>query len=250
MQISMTAAIAAALLAFTSQVSGQATFPKVIGDADPEAVGSALGYEPDAPRDGSDKLPFHRDVAVFSSPMIAPTDGTLWAGKPRIWFSMGCGSTLGVLNHYYSTNDAYSAEYAKASPEQKSKAFYQFPARALLDWRKLTTEMARNKKIPKATAGGNLKITVHEINHDGAGPYRCRIDSLGTAIHWGSWVTIPDGANVPGDDKTDDYTLTISIPEDQKCAGTYEGIQNVCMLRCENQAKAGPFGGCFPFSLA
>ncbi|KAF3150320.1 hypothetical protein TWF569_004710 [Orbilia oligospora] len=45
------------------------------------------------------------------------------------------------------------------------------------------------------------------------------------------------------------FPFTVTIPKNIKCNGSYEGKKNICMLRCENYALNGPFGGCLPFQL-
>lgn len=44
--------------------------------------------------------------------------------------------------------------------------------------------------------------------------------------------------------------VEIRIPDDMRCSGNVAGQNNVCMGRCKNPARAGPFGGCFPFQIA
>lgn len=41
-----------------------------------------------------------------------------------------------------------------------------------------------------------------------------------------------------------------SIPAGQNCTGTVAGQDNVCLVRCENEARAGPFGGVVPVQMA
>lgn len=41
-----------------------------------------------------------------------------------------------------------------------------------------------------------------------------------------------------------------AIPQNQQCTGTVAGQENVCMVRCQNDANAGPFGGVVPVQMA
>lgn len=56
----------------------------------------------------------------------------------------------------------------------------------------------------------------------------------------------------PGDDSRDrdgeatDFPLNAAIPAGQECTGTVAGEENVCLVRCMNDARAGPFGGVVP----
>jgi hypothetical protein len=38
--------------------------------------------------------------------------------------------------------------------------------------------------LPQVTAGGSVKMTLHQINSDGGGPYTCMINADGTAQSW------------------------------------------------------------------
>ncbi|KAF1815025.1 hypothetical protein P152DRAFT_505931 [Eremomyces bilateralis CBS 781.70] len=107
--------------------------------------------------------------------------------------------------------------------------------------------------LPQITPGGSVQMTVHQVNGDGAGPYNCMISADGTGTQW---TPIEVTENVPGErgrnrqGETTDFPLTAAIPADQTCTGTVAGQENVCMVRCENPARAGPFGGCVPIQMA
>ncbi|KAK4126078.1 hypothetical protein N657DRAFT_642847 [Parathielavia appendiculata] len=106
--------------------------------------------------------------------------------------------------------------------------------------------------LPQVTPGGELQMTLHQVNSDGAGPYTCMINADGTAQ---TWNNIQVTQNVPGrnsrnrDGEATDFPLTASIPATQSCTGTVAGQDNVCLVRCENSARAGPFGGVVPVQL-
>jgi hypothetical protein len=97
-------------------------------------------------------------------------------------------------------------------------------------------------------------MTVHQVNSDGAGPYDCMIDATGTGANWQP-ITVTQNleGNARGrnsDTQMQDLPLTASIPADMACTGTVAGQSNVCMVRCQNPARAGPFGGCVPVQMA
>lgn len=109
-------------------------------------------------------------------------------------------------------------------------------------------------QLPQVTAGGEIEMTLHQVNSDGAGPYTCMINDDGTAT---SWTEITVTQNLEGnrrgrnrDGEATDFPLVASIPDDQECTGTVAGQDNVCLVRCENPARAGPFGGVVPVQLA
>ncbi|KAK3488202.1 uncharacterized protein B0T23DRAFT_224525 [Neurospora hispaniola] len=108
---------------------------------------------------------------------------------------------------------------------------------------------ATKDSLPQVTAGGTVKMTLHQINQDGAGPYSCMINSDGQATEW---TAIKVATNVPGRfglsrATTTDFPLVASIPADQKCTGTVAGQDNVCLVRCQNPIA---FGGVVPVQMA
>ncbi|CZR44920.1 putative gEgh 16 protein [Fusarium proliferatum ET1] len=109
-------------------------------------------------------------------------------------------------------------------------------------------------QLPQVNPGGSLEMTVHQVNSDGAGPYTCMINADGTGT---SWENIQVTTNVEGnergrnrDGEMGDFPLVASIPAGQNCTGTVAGEDNVCLVRCQNPARAGPFGGVIPVQMA
>ncbi|KAH7120532.1 hypothetical protein EDB81DRAFT_666934, partial [Dactylonectria macrodidyma] len=107
--------------------------------------------------------------------------------------------------------------------------------------------------LPQVSQGGEIQMTLHQVNSDGAGPYTCMINDDGTAANW---TPIQVTQNVEGsergrnrDGEAQDFPLTAAIPADQTCTGTVAGQENVCLVRCENPARAGPFGGVVPVQM-
>ncbi|PKS12282.1 hypothetical protein jhhlp_001582 [Lomentospora prolificans] len=107
--------------------------------------------------------------------------------------------------------------------------------------------------LPQVSQGGEVSMTLHQVNADGAGPYTCMINDDGTGT---TWTDIQVTQNVPGqrgrnrDGETTDFPLTAAIPASQECTGTVAGQDNVCLVRCQNPARAGPFGGVVPVQMA
>lgn len=108
-------------------------------------------------------------------------------------------------------------------------------------------------QLPQVTPGGELTMTLHQVNSDGAGPYKCMINADGTGT---SWENIQVTQNVEGnrrgrnrDGNASDHPLAAAIPQDQQCTGTVAGQNNVCLVRCQNPANAGPFGGVVPVQM-
>ncbi|RVX72731.1 hypothetical protein B0A52_04129 [Exophiala mesophila] len=107
-------------------------------------------------------------------------------------------------------------------------------------------------ELPQITPGGSVQMTVHQVNADGAGPYTCMINADGTGQTW-SQLTVSE--QVPGNNgrnragQTTAFPLTAEIPNGQTCTGTVAGEDNVCLVRCQNPARAGPFGGVVPVQM-
>ncbi|KAH6695236.1 hypothetical protein F5X68DRAFT_272656 [Plectosphaerella plurivora] len=108
-------------------------------------------------------------------------------------------------------------------------------------------------QLPQVSPGGYLNMTLHQVNADGGGPYTCMINSDGTAA---TWQPITVSVTPPGEDsrsrrtQASDQPMVAEIPANQACTGTVAGQPNVCMVRCQNDANAGPFGGVVPVQLA
>ncbi|KAF2005661.1 hypothetical protein P154DRAFT_423812 [Amniculicola lignicola CBS 123094] len=115
--------------------------------------------------------------------------------------------------------------------------------------------MAQNgATLPQVSAGGSVMMTLHQVNGDGAGPYTCMIDATGTGTQWQPMaVTQNVDGNARGrnnDNAATDLPLQVAVAANQTCTGTVAGQANVCMVRCQNPARAGPFGGCVPVQMA
>ncbi|KAI1135921.1 hypothetical protein F5Y05DRAFT_415516 [Hypoxylon sp. FL0543] len=101
--------------------------------------------------------------------------------------------------------------------------------------------------VTQVKAGTQLKVTIHQVNADGAGPYSCDLVEAGNNGIITQNLTVEN--NVPGVNgfsqaKTQDFEVTVNMPDSFACTGSSAG--NVCTVRCRNNAAAGPFGGCFP----
>jgi hypothetical protein len=130
------------------------------------------------------------------------------------------------------------------------------------------------ESLPQVTQGGEVQMTLHQVNGDGGGPYSCAINDDATAAVCNSftlsshlyrtliesplcqtWTDIrvtdmPPGENSRSrDTQTSEQALTAAVPANQACTGTVAGQENVCLVRCMNDANAGPFGGVVPVQM-
>lgn len=109
------------------------------------------------------------------------------------------------------------------------------------------------EQLPQVSAGGEIQMMLHQVNGDGGGPYTCEISPDETGASWSDIevTTTPPGENSRNRDGAEtDFPMVASIPADQACTGTAAGQENVCLVRCMNAARAGPFGGVVPVQMA
>ncbi|KLU85958.1 MAS3 protein [Magnaporthiopsis poae ATCC 64411] len=108
-------------------------------------------------------------------------------------------------------------------------------------------------QLPQVKAGGKITMTLHQVNADGGGPYTCSLNADGTG---GQWTSIKVATTPPGQNSRNrsgaasDFPLVAEIPAGQTCTGTVAGQEGVCLVRCQNAARAGPFGGVVPMQIA
>ncbi|ORZ31896.1 hypothetical protein BCR44DRAFT_1463463 [Catenaria anguillulae PL171] len=111
--------------------------------------------------------------------------------------------------------------------------------------------MSEFGELPLVAPGSTLTMTVHQVNADGAGPYTCEVSMDGTGAQF-TGVQIQQ--NLPGRNgrnratNTTPQDLVVTMPANLQCTGGANG--DMCMVRCRNPARAGPFGGCIPVQQA
>ena len=211
--------VIAAFLAGAQLAAGHGAITGATGDAG--GKGSAIGIDPTTPRDGTNRKPFQQDTTRFKG----------------------------------DAADTYRDKQHGGTKKQESGT--------------ATVLQQNGGTLPQITPGGSVQMTLHQVNSDGAGPYTCMIDSTGTGTNWQSiQVTQNVDGNQKGRDQAGSETdhvrditvgserpanhhqpLNVAIPQDQTCTGTVAGQDNVCMVRCQNPANAGPFGGCVPVQM-
>jgi hypothetical protein len=149
-----------AFLAAGQLVAGHGAIIKAVGDAG--GAGSAIGIEPDTPRDGTRRNPFQADSTRFKGDNKAT-----------------CGQTLGGGENDIETG--------------------------------VKAVMANmGSTLPQVSSGGSLMMTLHQVNGDGAGPYKAEVNTDGTGS---TWKALEVMTNVPGTNsrsqaKATDFPLT------------------------------------------
>jgi hypothetical protein len=122
--------------------------------------------------------------------------------------------------------------------------------------------------VTQVQKGGELTVTIHQVNADGAGPFVCDLDVTSNSNGVSGQIPLEVQNNVPGSNgfsqaKAQDFNITVKMPADFTCTGGMSSTLtarlclayiliyfvastgDVCTVRCRNNAVAGPFGGCF-----
>ncbi|KAF8753747.1 hypothetical protein RHS01_06541 [Rhizoctonia solani] len=183
-------------------------------------TGAGMGIDPSTPRDGTRAKPFQQDTSVIR-------DKEIESGKVG-----ACGRTT----------QKGAIDMASEMEGPHIPLVLPFDSR-ILTHTPVHTAAASNG-IPSATASGEIQMTLHQVNQDGAGPYTCDISADGGNTFQAAKVT----KNVPGaflglsTATAEDFPLNVQMPSGMQCAGGPNG--DACVVRCRNATPAGPFGSC------
>ncbi|CAG8976860.1 hypothetical protein HYALB_00003471 [Hymenoscyphus albidus] len=114
-----------------------------------------------------------------------------------------------------------------------------------LDTQKEVEEAIKGDSITEVKGGTSLAIKIHQVNADGAGPYDCVVNQSGDDAGQATELVVSN--NVPGENgfspaKFEAFTINVAMPDNFKCTGG--STKDICIIRCRNNALAGPFGGC------
>ncbi|KAI9144883.1 hypothetical protein BKA69DRAFT_1051911 [Paraphysoderma sedebokerense] len=95
------------------------------------------------------------------------------------------------------------------------------------------------------TAGKTMKLTMYQVNGDGAGPYTCQLSTSLDAKFNQELTIVQNAPGKKGNNKATQMTnntIEVQIPMGVQCT-------DACLVRCMNPANAGPFGGCVPIDI-
>jgi len=109
--------------------------------------------------------------------------------------------------------------------------------------------------LPTAAEDGTVTMTFHQVNQDGAGPLTASVDSTSGGQDPAAFKPATVTQDVPGigigglsGATTEDFTVKAQMPSGTTCSGTVAGVSNVCVMKLQNKAAAGPFGGSVAFT--
>lgn len=111
--------------------------------------------------------------------------------------------------------------------------------------------------LPTCSDSGEITMTFHQVNQDGAGPLTAQIDPTSAGTDPAAFQDAKVTQNVPGIGigglsaaQTTDFPVKVQMPAGMTCSGSAGGANNVCVVRLQNSALAGPFGGSAAFTMS
>lgn len=111
--------------------------------------------------------------------------------------------------------------------------------------------------LPTCADDGTITMTFHQVNQDGAGPLTAQVDATSGGQDPSAFKDAQVTQNVPGigiaglsTATTTDFPVTVQMPAGMTCSGSVGGASNVCIVRLQNSALAGPFGGSAAFTMS
>ncbi|KIW03623.1 uncharacterized protein PV09_05375 [Verruconis gallopava] len=109
--------------------------------------------------------------------------------------------------------------------------------------------------LPTTADDGTITMTFHQVNQDGAGPLTAQIDATSGGTDPSAFKDAQVTQNVPGIGigglsaaTTTDFPVKVQMPAGMTCSANVGGASNVCIVRLQNSALAGPFGGSAAFT--
>jgi len=111
--------------------------------------------------------------------------------------------------------------------------------------------------MPTCSDDGTVTMTFHQVNQDGAGPLTAMVDGTSGGTDPAAFKPATVTQNVPGigigglsTAAVMDFPVKAQMPEGMTCEASVGGADNVCVMRMNNNAAAGPFGGAVAFTMS
>ncbi|KAI6250191.1 hypothetical protein HI914_01112 [Erysiphe necator] len=109
--------------------------------------------------------------------------------------------------------------------------------------------------LPTCGDDGTVTMTFHQVNQDGAGPLSAMVDGTSGGMDPKAFQKATVTKNVPGIGigglsaaAVMDFPVEAKMPDGMTCDASVGGVQNVCVMKLQNKAAAGPFGGSVAFT--
>jgi len=111
--------------------------------------------------------------------------------------------------------------------------------------------------MPTCSDDGTVTMTFHQVNQDGAGPLKAAVDGTSGGTDPAAFKPATVTQNVPGIGigglsaaAVMDFPVKAQMPQGMTCEASVGGAENVCIMRLNNAAAAGPFGGSVAFTMS
>ncbi|KAK6341988.1 hypothetical protein TWF730_001469 [Orbilia blumenaviensis] len=249
---------AVTVLTFADLSSAHCVFVDTWGNKDGSIHGFGLGFNSGFHRKGFAQWPQQADIAVFNRRAVHTG---WWKG----YTPQGCGVSIWSVTSWYQKHNLALWNKKKGWLwSQDAPHGAHINIQDMMWWtvdsekkKGVRHDIASGRKglrngVAKVTAGGAVNVLVWQVNLDGGGPFKCRLEDgvTGQNFKWDVPVVHnkchgdKNSLNLKGVQKLCQFT--VQLPTHLNCHNDYNGLKKVCMIRCENFAKNGPFGGCFP----
>ncbi|KAK8114956.1 hypothetical protein PG999_007025 [Apiospora kogelbergensis] len=196
------------------------------------------------------ELGTQRASALGRSQKGGPVD----AAKMMTMFMDGAGGNTTAVKSARELHENNRARYAKLAVRAGNGGI-KTPKGTLETGVKAATGMATSGGLPTTSDDGTIMMTFHQVNQDGAGPLTAAVDATSGGKDVGAFKEATVKTNVPGlglgglsAAQVMDFPVAVQMPQGMTCQGAVGGANNVCVVRLNNAALAGPFGGSAVFT--
>ncbi|KAF3077704.1 hypothetical protein TWF569_007861 [Orbilia oligospora] len=253
MHFKISAASAVAILASIHEASAHCRIIRAIGNAGGDGRGLLSRWNSNGLGNDITGWASENQCTIFSDPPIQN-----WPAH-RSYFGQHCGVTLETVDLYWrdlhgKTPGDWWARKTPLGQNSERRAYVQ-------TWWE-TQKQANDGSMAKVslkqnTEHGQITIWILQVNADGAGPFRVNIDPNGDGNYpWGfrdrsefTEMGFDGPESVRYDTVGQLHVIKWNVPKQLKCYGKSGNLNNVCIIRIENMAKNGPFGGCLPIQI-
>ncbi|EPQ62832.1 hypothetical protein BGT96224_5074, partial [Blumeria graminis f. sp. tritici 96224] len=173
--------------------------------------------------------------------------GPVKASKMMAMFMAGGGNATATK----AAREVHAANVLRRSlGERAANGGIRTPKGTMETGVKAAAGVGASSGMPTCSDDGKVKMTYHQVNQDGAGPLTAMIDSTSGGTDPAAFKSAKVTKNVPGIGigglsaaAVMDFPVEVQMPAGMTCSGTVGDAQNVCIVRMQNAAAAGPFGG-------
>ncbi|KAK6517512.1 hypothetical protein TWF281_004164 [Arthrobotrys megalospora] len=253
MRFNISGAAAVAILASIQEAAAHCRIIRAIGNAGGDGRGLLSLWNSDGMGNDITNWQSENQCTIFSDPAIPN-----WPAA-RSYFGQHCGVTLQTIDLYW--RDLHGKVpgdwWARKTPIGTSAERRAYVQTWWETKKQVDAGIIARVSLAGNTQDGYITIWILQVNADGAGPFRVNIDPNGDGNYPWGWRDNSEfdslGANGPESVRWDTvgqlHTIKWRVPKSLKCYGQSGNMKNICIIRIENTAKNGPFGGCLPIHI-